>query len=312
MNREVERYSEYLLLERGLSKSTIAAYRSDVDRFLEFAQASKLDSASRVSIQAYLAELTDRGLKPRTVSRHLASMRSYFRFLLATGVIVEDPTESIDPPRMGRRLPTVLTLEEVEKIIDAVDVTTRLGLRDRALLEFLYSTGVRISELIAVRLTECDWESQTVRLVPALHEVRKRGTKRTEALRVGPKGDKARIVPIGKRAIDITREYIENERLFLANAASKDALFLNFRGRPLSRMGAWKIVHRHVEVAGIEKAVTPHTFRHTFATHLLDGGADLRVVQEMLGHADITTTQIYTHVDAHYLRAEHRKFHPRS
>jgi integrase/recombinase XerD len=258
-----------------------------------------------------MGELSNRELKPSTTARKLASLRGWFRWRVAEDDLEADPTEALDGPRLGRRLPSVLTLEEVERIIDAVQVGQRFPLRDRAMLEFLYSTGVRISELIAIQLEECAWRERVVRLVPVARKVRRHSGART-TVAVGPKGDRARIVPLGSRAVAAAIAYVEGERAALKGASSEGSLFLNFRGRPLSRVGAWQIVKRHVRAAGIRKKVTPHTFRHTFATHLLDRGADLRAVQEMLGHADIATTQIYTHVDAPYLRAEHRRFHPRA
>lgn len=196
-------------------------------------------------------------------------------------------------------------------MIEAAGHGPRFPQRDRAMIEFLYSTGVRISELIAVQLDECAWRERVVRLVPLERRVRRRDGSR-DSIAVGPKGEHARIVPLGARAVAAAVAYVEGERAALRGSASEGSLFLNFRGRPLTRSGAWQIIRRHVRAAGIRRKVTPHTFRHTFATHLLERGADLRAVQEMLGHADISTTQIYTHVDAPYLRAEHRRFHPRA
>jgi integrase/recombinase XerD len=241
----------------------------------------------------------------------LTALRGFYAFVAGEEGSAADPTEAIDPPRRSRRLPTVLSLEEVERIIEAVGGNEPFPLRDRAMLEFLYGTGVRISELIAVQVEECDWTERTVRLVPVRRRVKRRDASVGVEL-AGPKGEKVRVVPIGRRAIEALVKYIEEERVSLKGAETQGVLFLNFRGRPLSRMGAWKIVRRYVRRAGIDKNVTPHTFRHTFATHLLDRGADLRAVQEMLGHADITTTQIYTHIDPPYLRAEHRRYHPRA
>ena len=230
---------------------------------------------------------------------------------MAEGLAAGDPTEAVETPRRRRRLPDTLSVEEVDRVLEAVTGSEAYPMRDRALLEFLYATGVRISELIAVRVDDCDWRGRSVRLVPARREVKRRDGSR-KAERIGPKGDKVRIVPIGRQAVRAAVEYLERERPALARGRSERVLFLNFRGRPLSRMGAWKIVRSYVEKAGIRKRVTPHTFRHTCATHLLDRGADLRAVQELLGHADITTTQIYTHVDPPYLKAEHRRHHPRA
>lgn len=312
MTDPLEPWVEHLTVERGLADRTIAAYRTDVEGFLTWAAEKGHDPDLRETVRAWLSALRDeKGLAASTVARRLAALRGWFRFRLEAGEVGRDPTEALEAPRRGRRLPTVLSLEEVERILDAVDLSRRLGRRDRAMIEFLYSSGVRISELIAVRLEECDWEGRIVRLVPGVRRVRKRDGS-TGEVPVGPKGDKPRLVPLGRRAIESVREYVEEERAFLKGSESEGILFLNARGRPLSRMGGWKIVKRWVRRSGVKKEVTPHTFRHTFATHLLDRGADLRAVQEMLGHTDISTTQIYTHVDPPYLRAEHRRFHPRA
>ncbi|HJR53442.1 MAG TPA: tyrosine recombinase [Gemmatimonadota bacterium] len=307
----VGRYGEHLLLERGLSRNSIIAYSADIRGYREFAAARELDPDARASVRAWLAELAGRGLAPSTVARKLASLRGWFRWRVAEDDLEIDPTETLDGPRLARRLPSVLSLEEVERIIDAVDRGGRFPQRDRAMVEFLYSSGVRISELIAIQLEECAWRDRVVRLVPMERRVRRRDGGRG-VVSVGPKGERARIVPIGSRAVESGIAYVEGERSALRGSRSEGSLFLNARGRPLTRVGAWQIVRRLVRAAGIRRKVTPHTFRHTFATHLLDRGADLRAVQEMLGHADIATTQIYTHVDAPYLRAEHRRFHPRA
>jgi len=311
VSERVERWVDHLRIE-GRSDRTVSAYRGDLERYREFARTAGHDPDSREAVRAWLGSLRERGLKASTVARKLSSLRGWFRWRADSGERVVDPTGTIDSPRRPRRLPSVLSLEEVDRVIAAVDLTRRLALRDRAMLEFLYATGVRISELIAVRISECDWEERVVRLVPAERTVRRRGGRGTARERIGPKGNRARIVPVGRRAIEAALDWIENERAFLKGAGSQDALFLNHRGRPLSRMGAWTVVRRWVDEAGIDRRVTPHTFRHTFATHLLERGADLRAVQEMLGHADISTTQIYTHVDSPYLRAEHRRYHPRA
>jgi integrase/recombinase XerD len=307
----VQRYAEHLLLERALSRNSIAAYTSDIEAYRRFADRKGKDADARSTVRAWLGELSRQELKPSTAARKLASLRGWFRWRLAENDLAADPTETIDAPRLGRRLPTVLSLEEVERVIAAVNGETKFPQRDRAMLEFLYSTGVRISELIAIQLDECAWRERTVRLIPVQRKVLRRDGGRS-FVAAGPKGERARIVPIGTRAVAAGIAYVEGERAALAGPRSEGGLFLNFRGRPLTRVGAWQIVKRHVRAAGIRRKVTPHTFRHTFATHLLDRGADLRAVQEMLGHADIATTQIYTHVDAPYLRAEHRRFHPRA
>lgn len=308
----IGRWVDHLRFERGLAERTVTAYRRDLERYAAFAEERGLEPEERETVRAYLRSIRDEGLAASTAARHLASLRGFFRHRLEIGAIEEDPSGSIDGPRRGRRLPTVLAVEEVEAILGAVDLSERFGRRDRAMLEFLYGTGVRISELIAVQIAECDWEERIVRLVPTTRKVRRRDTGRVEREAIGPKGDRVRIVPIGRRAVEAAIEWIEEERQFLKGSESAGALFLNHRGRPLSRGGAWGIVKRWVREARIDKEVTPHTFRHTFASHLLDRGADLRAVQEMLGHADISTTQIYTHVDSPYLKAEHRRYHPRA
>lgn len=312
MDGVLERWVDHLRFERGLADSTVDAYRRDLERYRGFASERDLDPDARDTVRAYLRSVRDEGLAASTAARHLASLRGFFRHRLEIGAIEEDPTATIDSPRLGRRLPTVLSVEEVERILDAVDLSKDLARRDRAMLEFLYGTGVRISELIAVKISECDWEERIVRLVPTTRKVRRRDTGRVEREPVGPKGEKPRLVPVGRRAVDAALDWIEEERAFLPSGRSEGSLFLNHRGRPLSRMGAWGIVKRYVKAARIEGKVTPHTFRHTFASHLLDRGADLRAVQEMLGHADISTTQIYTHVDPPYLKSEHRRYHPRA
>lgn len=311
MSQSLERFTEHLVFERGLAARTIEAYRADIGRYLAFAERTGREPGERGTVRAWLEELHRAGLRPSTQSRRLTSLRGFYRFLTAEGLAPSDPTEAVEPPRRRRRLPEVLSVEEVERVMAAVSGAEAFPLRDRALLEFLYATGVRISELIAVRVDDCDWRGRAIRLAPARREIRSRdGRRRSE--RIGPKGDRARIVPIGRRAVEAAVAYLEHERPALTRGRSEGFLFLNFRGRPLSRMGAWKIVGGYVKKARIGKRVTPHTFRHTCATHLLDRGADLRAVQELLGHADITTTQIYTHVDPPYLRAEHRRHHPRA
>jgi integrase/recombinase XerD len=307
----VGRYGEHLLLERGLSRNSIAAYSADIRAYRKFASERELDPDARASVRAWLGELAGRGLAASTVARKLASLRGWFHWRVAEEDLEIDPTETLEGPRLSRRLPSVLSLEEVERVIGAVDRGGRFPQRDRAMIEFLYSSGVRISELIAIQLEECAWRERVVRLVPMERKVRRRDGGRG-TVSVGPKGERARIVPIGSRAVEAGIAYVEGERSAMRGSRSEGSLFLNARGRPLTRVGAWQIVKRLVRTAGIRRKVTPHTFRHTFATHLLDRGADLRAVQEMLGHADIATTQIYTHVDAPYLRAEHRRFHPRA
>jgi integrase/recombinase XerD len=287
-------FADYLRFDRGVSERTRDAYVRDCRQLAEHCVDRGLDRPSRIGFAAlrdFVATLVDRGLAASTVARKLSSLRGYFGFLVAEGHREEDPTERLEAPRRGRPLPEVLTVEEVERVLAAVPVEHELAFRDRAMLETLYGAGLRVSELIGLG-------SRNLLLEEGL-------------LRVRGKGDRERIVPVGDRAAEALRRYLRELRPRLERGEGGGVVFLNQHGRPLSRMGAWKIVRRHVDRADLEKRVTPHTFRHSFATHLLEGGADLAAVQEMLGHADISTTQIYTHVDRAYLRDVHRTHHPR-
>ena len=243
-------------------------------------------------LSEYIRVLYDIGFAPTSIQRTIASLRSYFSFIAAEGEIDKDPTELLQSPRTTRYLPSVLTVDEVERILAAVDVNRRCGVRDRAMLETLYATGMRVSELASFTYEQIIFEDEIVR--------------------VFGKGSKERLVPIGKIALHWIDEYYQTDRPGLARPSSDSTVFLNSRGGAFSRMGIWKIIQRYVKKGGIKKKVSPHTFRHSFATHLLEGGADLRTVQEMLGHANIVTTEIYTHVDREYLKEVHRSFHPRS
>lgn len=293
----IERFEDYLRFERGLSSATAAAYQSDLRQFVEFLEQRGFDSPRRVAasdLREFVYRLKEWGRAPSSIRRKVSALRTYFGFLQAEALIDSDPSELLEAPKMGRRLPTVLTLEETERLLMAPNGEDPLVRRDRTMLELMYATGVRISELISLRLHDLDLKARLVRV---------RG-----------KGSKERIVPFGLKALEALAEYLKETRPLLARSAARrrsGVLFLGRRGRPLTRMGAWKIVRRHVVRAGIQKPVTPHTLRHTFATHLLQGGADIAAVQEMLGHADIASTQIYTHLDRSYLAEVHRRYHPR-
>jgi integrase/recombinase XerD len=274
----VESFCDYITLERGLSPRTVEAYRRDVERLVEFLSARGVHRPGEVGagdLREFVFFLKDRGLQPSSIRRNLSAVRTYFGFLMGEGVVVADPTERVELPRMWRRLPNVLSRDDVASILDAP-----------------YASGVRVSELTSVKVRDVDLQEGL-------------------ALVLG-KGAKERLVPVGRAALQALIVYLREIRPALARNRGAGAVFLNARGRPLTRMGVWKILRRHVRRAGIEKRVTPHTLRHSFATHLLEGGADLAAVQEMLGHADIATTQIYTHVEREYLRDVHRKYHPRA
>jgi integrase/recombinase XerD len=235
--------------------------------------------------------LKDAGLAPASLRRALSAFRTYFAFLLAEGVLTVDPSDRLEAPKKGRTLPDILTVEQISALLAAPQLDEPLCLRDRAMLELAYSAGLRVSEWISIGLSDVQLEDGLVR--------------------VFGKGSKERLVPIGRSAVGALALYLRELRPRIERGDGKGRLFLNARGRPLSRMGAWLILRKHVASAGITTPVSPHTLRHSFATHLLEGGADLRAVQEMLGHADISTTQIYTHVDRDYLRTVHQQFHPR-
>jgi integrase/recombinase XerD len=290
----VERFDDFLALEQGAAVKTSEAYKLDIARFVTYARVKGAKSPSEVGtrvLREYIYHLKDVGLAPASIRRNVSSVRSYFRFLLGEGHVVRDPSERLETPKKWRTLPDVLGVEEIEKLLAAPSLDEPLAFRDRAMLELAYGAGLRVSEWISIG-------TRDVML-------------RDHLVRVFGKGSKERLVPIGRRAIGAIATYLRELRPKLEKGEGKGVLFLNARGEPLSRMGAWKILRKYVKQAGITKPVSPHTLRHSFATHLLEGGADLRAVQEMLGHVDISTTQIYTHVDREYLRSVHKQFHPR-
>ena len=287
----------HVRVEKGLSPNTVSAYRRDLLKFEEFAKKRKLtvESVSRDDLVDFLAGLYRQKLESRTVARNLVTMRNFFRFALVQEMRTEDPTLNLESPKIRRSLPGYLRLEEVEKLLAQPDEKQPLGLRDRAMLEVLYSTGLRVSELVGLRVMDMDRAAGCVRCIG--------------------KGDKERIVPIGKKAIALVERYLRDARpklLGVANKANVTMLFINRRGGPLSRVGVWKILSAYGRQAGMRKGLTPHMLRHSFATHLLERGADLRSVQLMLGHSDISTTQIYTHVVEERLKQIYKAHHPRA
>jgi integrase/recombinase XerD len=290
----LQRFNDYIALEQGLSARTQEAYERDLARFAEYADvkgvAAPLDITAKV-LREYVYHLKDLGLSPASIRRNVSAVRTYFRFLTGDGIVVRDPSERLETPKKWRELPDVLSVEEVQRLLAAPTLDDTMVFRDRALLELAYGAGLRVSEWISLGVRDLLLEEGLVR--------------------VFGKGSKERLVPIGRSAIGAAAVYLRELRPRLEKGEGKGILFLNARGRPLSRMGAWKILRGYVERASITKHVSPHTLRHSFATHLLEGGADLRAVQEMLGHVDIATTQIYTHVDREYLRQVHRSYHPR-
>jgi len=295
MKKLLDQFLNHLSLEVGLSANTIDSYGRDLKRYIKFLQERKVDSVDKITgkyITDLIVLMSKMGLRPSSIARNLTSIRSFHKFLVTEGYSDSNPAGALESPKLWRKLPTVLNVKEIEKLLDKPTEDDPLSLRDKAILEFLYATGVRISELIKIKRKD------------VLSEV--------ELVRVTGKGQKERIIPVGKIALGSVKRYLQEARPKLAKQNSEDFLFLNRRGGPFSRMGLWKILRKYVTQAGIKKKVSPHTIRHSFATHLLKAGADLRAVQEMLGHADISTTQIYTHLDREYLKQEHRDYHPRS
>ena len=290
----LEQFRDYLALEAGNSRHTVDNYLRDVRRLAEYAAgkgARAPDQVTAVQLREFIYFLKDLGLASATIRRQISALRTYFRFLVGEGHAARDPSERLETPKQWRTLPAVLTVAEVEKLLEPA-TDEPLAMRDRALLEFAYATGARVSEVVGVKLQDLVYEEGLVR--------------------VFGKGAKERVVPIGRRALGAVALYAREVRPSLDKGKGKGVLFLNARGTPLSRVGAWGIIKQAARRAGLTKRVTPHTLRHTFATHLLEGGADLRAVQEMLGHADLSTTQLYTHVDRDYLRTVHKQFHPRA
>ena len=291
----IPQFLTHVKVEKGLSANTVAAYQRDLAKFNVFAQKRKLglEGVKRDDLVDFLASLYREKLESRTVARHLVTLRNFFRFAQVQELIAADPSLNLESPKIRRTLPGYLRLEEVERLLTQPDAKTALGLRDRAMLEVLYSTGLRVSELIGLRVTDLDSKVGCIRCIG--------------------KGDKERIVPAGRKALGMVEKYLRDGRTkLLGKGVSSQALFVNRRGGSLSRVGVWKILSAYGRRAGLRVALTPHMLRHSFATHLLERGADLRSVQLMLGHADISTTQIYTHVVEERLKQIYKAHHPRA
>lgn len=295
-------FVNFLRTEKSLSENSIQSYLFDLEKFIAFAMEVKLITAlKRVNEETILDFLkyirsseTKRGNKysNKSASRYISSLKSFFKFAESENIIELNPMENIDSPKQSRELPEVLTVGEIDAMLSKPDTSDKLGLRDRAILETMYASGLRVSELIGLQVSDIFFND--------------------EFLRVTGKGSKERIVPIGSSALKYITRYIKESREHLKNTGSQNYLFLNFRGRKLSRMAIRDMVKKYSGMAKITKDVHPHTLRHSFATHLLEGGADIRIIQEMLGHSDISTTQIYTHIDKEYLIEVHKSFHPRA
>ena len=290
----IEDFLNYLLVERGLSENTISAYRSDLYKYSDFTQKKRRfhpNEITRDDIRDYMMTQKKRGLSANSISRSLVAIKVFHRFLLREKYIKEDVASVLDSPKLWKHLPESLSISEVEEIIKKPNIRNWLGIRDKAALELMYATGLRVSEIVNLIVDNVNLDIGFVKCVG--------------------KGSKERIVPIGKHSQAALTRYIQKVRPKLIKSTPSNVLFLSRLGKKISRQSFWKMIKKYALLAGIKKDITPHTLRHSFATHLLEGGADLRVVQEMLGHADISTTQIYTHVNKERLKSIHHQFHPR-
>ncbi|MCZ0871652.1 site-specific tyrosine recombinase XerD [Peribacillus sp. AS_2] len=297
MENQIRDFIHFLTIEKGLAKNTLVSYERDLRSYWSFLKDVETiedwNDSRRVNILHFLVQLKDQGKSSKTVARHIASIRSFHQFLLRERVTNQDPSIHIETPKPERSLPKVLSMEEVEALLEAPKKMDEFGLRDKAMLELMYATGMRVSELISMDVSDVHASMGFVRCVG--------------------KGNKERIIPIGQTALSAIEHYLESSRGKMASPKHRtDSLFLNHHGNRLTRQGFWKILKKLVKSAQIEKEITPHTLRHSFATHLLMNGADLRAVQEMLGHADISTTQIYTHITNVRIKDVYSKFHPRA
>lgn len=295
MKNSIHEFVEYLAVERGLSKNTLESYERDLQSFASYLKQrlnTQVQEAKQSDIVSFLTHLHASGKATSTISRNIASIRSYYQYLLKEQVLTTDPTAHIDTPKIERRLPKVLTIQEIENLLSVPDVSTVPGCRDKAMLEVLYATGIRVSELVSLRVSDVNLSTGFLKCIG--------------------KGSKERIIPIGEIAQKALSAYLSFARPQLVRHHDDGALFLNHHGTQITRQGFWKILKKYAHLAGILKDITPHTLRHSFATHLLERGADLRAVQEMLGHADISTTQIYTHVTKTRLKEVYAETHPRA
>ena len=300
MKQAVEQFLNYTTVERGLSPNTIAAYRNDLTQFVDFLQSRDPSlqgngSWKRIgtdALTAFVLDLHERGYSDKTKTRKVASTKALFGFLLEEGVIDKNPMEDFASPGVGESLPETLSVEEIDALLSVEEAATPMSLRDRAMIEIMYATGVRVSELVSLDIDDVDLDENFVRCMG--------------------KGSKERIIPVHDEAVEAVRVYLQDGRESLAGPAAGRALFVSRKGGRLTRQALWLILKGRAQAAGIERKITPHTLRHSFATHLLIGGAQLRHVQELLGHASITTTQVYTHLTSEHVRAQYESSHPRA
>jgi len=295
MDKLLKEFIKYLSVERGLAYNTLVSYQNDLNDYITFCRRYGLvniEQAGKEAIMSYLYKLQLNGRSPATISRHLAAIKSYYRFAFNEGIINKDPARELESPKPVQKLPRVLTIEEVDLLLSQPIISDPAGLRDKAMLELLYATGLRVSELVSLDLNNLNLENGFIRCFG--------------------KGSKERIIPLGDVAARFLREYLARGRSKLVKSGTTPALFVNQRGQRLTRQGFWKIIKKYANKAKINTVITPHTLRHSFATHLLENGADIRSVQEMLGHADISTTQIYTHLTKKRVKEIYDRYHPRA
>jgi integrase/recombinase XerD len=294
MKELIDTFLDYLSVERGLSINTILAYREDLNAYLDFMSGIHIEALSRISrndITGFMFNQKDRGIAANSVARRLAAIRMFHRFLAREKILKSDPTNLIDSPKLWKKIPDTLTLNEVESLIAQPDIRDNQGIRDRAILETLYATGMRVSEAVNLRLDNVNLDIGFLRCIG--------------------KGNKERVIPLGRKAIASIKRYLEVSRPRILKKKSSEYLFVSRIGKKISRQSFWKLIKRYAREARIKKPIRPHILRHSFATHLLERGADLRAVQEMLGHSNISTTQIYTHINRDRLKSIHKQFHPR-
>ncbi|MEW6006793.1 MAG: site-specific tyrosine recombinase XerD [bacterium] len=289
---ELDKFIDYLSLERGFSRNTVSAYRNDINQFILFLKKTKIRDINIKILLNYLLSLKKNNLSSNSILRKIASIRAFFKFLLQEGIIKSNPAGLLKSQKKEAKLPRFLTYNEIEKLLSSPDITSNLGIRDKALLELLYSTGMRVSEIVRLKMEQLNLSLGFVR--------------------VFGKREKERIVPIGKEAIKYLKAYLEKRGCFLKKKEDFGFLFLNWRGSFLTREAVWKMIRKYGIVAGIGKNLFPHIIRHSFATHLLRNKADLRIIQELLGHSDISSTQIYTHLDSNIMKEFHKRYHPRA
>lgn len=294
MEQYIDDFINFIKIERNLAANTIEAYATDLIEYLDHLETNGIKTIGDIrteDISKFIIALSQKKLSSFTISRKLSAIRMFHQFLVGEDYTSENPAVFVSFPKLAQKLPVYLDIPEIDDLLEQPDIGDIFGLRDRGLLEFAYATGVRVSELLSIKTQDILWDDELVRVIG--------------------KGSRMRLIPVGESALYYIDRYYHESRPLLLKTIKTDILFLNHRGQKMSRMGFWKILRKYVTAAGINKQVSPHTLRHSFATHLIEGGADLRAVQEMLGHVSISSTQIYTHLDREYLKEVHRTFHPR-